>query len=403
MIRKYWIENFGPFKLKEELDFIAKKKSEDKKHLLLNGEILPVISFYGPNGGGKTNFISSLGFLNSLVTNNISIWNSIQNFLNIDSDEKSINFYVEFEDEKDIFIYELSVSVEGLEQEIFSVIKNKKGKKTVIFNFKENNFNKEYIPDKININSKNKKITLLNFFNSILDEIYLKKMFNFINNIYYLNQDVFAPKDIFANSNFLNRTSFGIIETEKEKIVNIFKDVDINIKDIIIDKNPLNKNLINTIYFEKEFSYGKRKKLNALLESSGTLKFLSLISYLLYVMKNGSLFIIDELDSGLHTKLLKYIIGLFKDKDINKNNAQLIFSSHDISTLNSEVFRRDEIYFAAINESFFSNIISLSDLIMEEGGKKVRNDHNYFKLYLEGKIGYDPYIDYSMKGFKNEK
>ena len=306
-------------------------------------------------------------------------------------------------DENDIFIYEISVSIEGLEQEVFSIIKNKKGKKTNVFNLKENKFNSKFIPDKININNKNKKTTLLNFFNSILDEICLKKMFNFIKNILFLNQDDFSSKDVFANNNFLNRTAWGVIEKEKNQIINIFNDVDMNIKDIIIEKNPLMKNVINRVYFKKEFSFGKEEILDVFLESSGTLKFLSLISHLLYGIKNGSLFIVDELDSGLHTKLLRYIINLFKNKDINKNNAQLIFSSHDISTLNSEVFRRDEIYFAAINESFFSNVISLSDLIMEEDGKKVRNDHNYSKLYLEGKIGYDPYIDYSMKGFKNEK
>ena len=403
MIRKYRIKNFGPFKLKEELNFIAQKKSEDEKHLLLNKEILPVISFYGPNGGGKTSFISSLGFLKNLVINDINAWNAIQNVLNIDSDEKNTNFYIEFEDENDIFIYELSVSIEGLEQEVFSIIKNKKGKKTNVFNLKENKFNSKFIPNKINIDNKNKKTTLLNFFNSILDEICLKKMFNFIKNILFLNQDDFSSKDVFANNNFLNRTAWGVIEKEKNQIINIFNDVDMNIKDIIIQKNPLMKNAINGVYFKKEFSFGKEKTLNAFLESSGTLKFLSLISHLLYGIKNGSLFIVDELDSGLHTKLLRYIINLFKNKDVNKNNAQLIFSSHDISTLNSEVFRRDEIYFAAINESFFSNVISLSNLIMEEDGKKVRNDHNYSKLYLEGKIGYDPYIDYSMKGFKNEK
>ena len=403
MIRKYRIKNFGPFKLKEELNFIAQKKSEDEKHLLLNKEILPVISFYGPNGGGKTSFISSLGFLKKLVINDINAWNAIQIFLNIDSDEKNTNFYIEFEDENDIFIYELSVSIEGLEQEVFSIIKNKKGKKTNVFNLKENKFNSKFIPDKINIDNKNKKTTLLNFFNSILDEMYLKKMFNFIKNILFLNQDDFSSKDVFANNNFLNRTAWGVIEKEKNQIINIFNDVDMNIKDIIIEKNPLMKNVINRVYFKKEFSFGKEETLDVFLESSGTLKFLSLISHLLYGIKNGSLFIVDELDSGLHTKLLRYIINLFKNKDVNKNNAQLIFSSHDISTLNREVFRRDEIYFAAINESFFSNVISLSDLIMEEDGKKVRNDHNYSKLYLEGKIGYDPYIDYSMKGFKNEK
>lgn len=403
MIRKYRIENFGPFKLKEELNFVAQKKSEDKRHLLLNEEILPVISFYGPNGGGKTNFINSLFVLSNLVINNNEAWNFIENFLNVDSKEENINFYIEFENESDIFIYELSVSIKGLEQEVFSIIKNKKGKKTNIFNFKMKKFNNDFIPKKINIDNKNKKTTLLNFFNSILDEIYLKKMFNFIKDILFLNQDNFSSKDIFFNNNFLRRTQWDIIENEKEQIIKIFKDVDMNIKDIIIKRDPLMKNIVTSVFFKKEFSFGKSKELNALFESSGTLKFLSLISYLLYVIKNGQLIIIDELDSGLHTKLLKYIIGLFKDKDINKKNAQLIFSSHDLGTLNNEVFRRDEIYFAAINESFFSNIISLSNLIIEKDGKKVRNDHNYSKLYLDGKIGYDPYIDYSMKAFKNEK
>ena len=99
-----------------------------------------------------------------------------------------------------------------------------------------------------------------------------------------------------------------ILDLEKNQIINIFNDVDMNIKDIIIQKNPLMKNAINGVYFKKEFSFGKEKTLNAFLESSGTLKFLSLISHLLYGIKNGSLFIVDELDSGLHTKLLRYMM-----------------------------------------------------------------------------------------------
>ena len=36
---------------------------------------------------------------------------------------------------------------------------------------------------------------------------------------------------------------------------------------------------------------------------------------------------------------------MFNDMKINKHKAQLIFTSHDLSTMNSEVFRRDEIWF----------------------------------------------------------
>lgn len=43
--------------------------------------------------------------------------------------------------------------------------------------------------------------------------------------------------------------------------------------------------------------------------------------------------LIDELDAKLHPLLLRYIINMFHNPDINKKNAQLIYSTHDIFTL----------------------------------------------------------------------
>ena len=42
---------------------------------------------------------------------------------------------------------------------------------------------------------------------------------------------------------------------------------------------------------------------------------------------------------------------MFKNKEFNKNGAQLLFTSHDMYTLKNTVFRRDEIWFAAENDS----------------------------------------------------
>lgn len=61
----------------------------------------------------------------------------------------------------------------------------------------------------------------------------------------------------------------------------------------------------------------------------------------------GTTLVIDELDAKIHPVLLKHIIMMFNDMAINKNGAQLIFTSHDLSTMNSDVFRRDEIWFVA--------------------------------------------------------
>lgn len=60
--------------------------------------------------------------------------------------------------------------------------------------------------------------------------------------------------------------------------------------------------------------------------------------------------VVDELDAKLHPKLLRYVILLFKDPEVNKNGSQLIFSSQDVSAMRNDVFRRDEVWFAARTE-----------------------------------------------------
>lgn len=55
--------------------------------------------------------------------------------------------------------------------------------------------------------------------------------------------------------------------------------------------------------------------------------------------------IADEMDAKLHPKLFRYIIELFTNPETNRNGAQLLLTSHDITTMIPEVFRRDEIWF----------------------------------------------------------
>ena len=82
---------------------------------------------------------------------------------------------------------------------------------------------------------------------------------------------------------------------------------------------------------------------------------------------------------------------LGNNMSINKNKAQLIFTSHDLSTMNSEVFRRDEIWFVAKGNAQNSKLYSLVEF-KNEKGESVRKDAKFDKQYLEGKYGADPYL-----------
>ena len=121
-------------------------------------------------------------------------------------------------------------------------------------------------------------------------------------------------------------------------------------------------------------------------ESGGTQKMFGLYNFLFNCLNEGNTLFIDELDAKLHPLLLRYIINMFHNPDINKNNAQLIYTTHDVSTLTKETFRRDQIWFCENDKKGISNLYSLVEYKLEND-KKVRNDATYNKDYLAGRYG----------------
>lgn len=127
-------------------------------------------------------------------------------------------------------------------------------------------------------------------------------------------------------------------------------------------------------------------------ESDGTKKIFSALPVIRLALEEGRLLIVDELDAKLHPKLLRYIISLFTNHKTNPFGAQLLFTSHDMSTMKNDLFRRDEIWFAALNQRHSSEIYSLHE-IRREDNKRVNQSAAYDKQYLEGRYGADPYLN----------
>ena len=132
-------------------------------------------------------------------------------------------------------------------------------------------------------------------------------------------------------------------------------------------------------------------EINLFDESSGTQKLFGLLPSIAESLITGTVLVIDELDAKIHPVLLRHIIMMFNDMSINRHKAQLIFTSHDLSTMNSEVFRRDEIWFVAKGNAQNSKLYSLVEF-KNEKGESVRKDAKFDKQYLEGKYGADPYL-----------
>ena len=118
-------------------------------------------------------------------------------------------------------------------------------------------------------------------------------------------------------------------------------------------------------------------------ESSGTIRYMAFIRSFLDSINNGGVFIVDELTARLHPVLAKFIVDLYQNEYNNK--AQLIFTTHDVSLLNRDQFRRDEIAFVDKTVQGESTIYTMADL-------KVRSDASFLKDYLSGKYGAVPII-----------
>lgn len=96
--------------------------------------------------------------------------------------------------------------------------------------------------------------------------------------------------------------------------------------------------------------------------------------------------VIDEIDKSLHTFFVRHIINMFRDKEINKAGAQLIFITHDTSLMSLSTFRRDQVYFTEKNnKTRVSDRYSLDEFL-------VRKTDNIEKGYLLGRYGTIPYI-----------
>jgi len=122
-------------------------------------------------------------------------------------------------------------------------------------------------------------------------------------------------------------------------------------------------------------------------ESSGTRKLFAMAAPLLETLAQGTVMVVDELDSRLHTTITREIIKLFSDKRTNPNHAQLIFTAQDTNLLDNDLFRRDQIWFVEKDSKGASQLYSLAEF------KGIRNDLYLERSYVEGRFGAVPYIN----------
>ncbi len=405
MLCQFTFKNYKSYKDETTIEMQAENIEEFGETLIKNEKdnkkYLPITAIYGPNAGGKSNALEAMVcMIGMIVTPILSVKSSTKTMTpkvtpyKFSNKDETTDFEVYYIVDDLQFKYNISYLEEQIINESLFVMKKNAKRPTKIFIREKNDINlgTELKKEKVKTNN-NINIPFLSFLEISYDIKIIKLATSF-----FLNTAVIDCGSDDFESYFLSYMCDIQEGNFKKEFINLLCNMDIDISDYRIEKMESLKKEYKI--FTKHTVKDKEYELNIWEESGGTVKLFALLPTIILSLKSGSLTIVDEMDAKLHPKLIKYIIELYKNKEINKKGAQLLISSHDLTTMNKDVYRRDEILFASKNSEDISELYSLYE-IRDTNGEHIRATAAFNKQYIEGRYGADPYLQKILKWENN--
>ena len=392
MLVDFKVKNFRSIKEEQLLSMVASSQKEFiDTHTFLpttskNLSLVKTAAIYGANAAGKSNILKALDAMQDIVLESASKYQRgdripIKPFLFDNEVNEPTEFELFFRTTMAEYRYELTVKKEVIEYERLDRIKLETGRKSALFERDE---------DEITLKGAFARLKTSDELSDTLP------LLSYLGITYSKNEVVQDVLDWFDEEiDFLNygnpmqelRMAVSKSEDVKRLMLQMIQEMDLDIVDFRVEEKENDRIEVFTKHVVDEYE----AELNLFDESSGTKKLFGLLPFIAKSLLSGTTLVIDELDAKIHPVLLKYLIMTFSNMEKNKKGAQLIFTSHDLSTMNSEVFRRDEIWFVAKGNRQNSKLYSLVEF-KNKKGESVRKDAKFDKQYLEGKYGADPYL-----------
>lgn len=448
MLIRLKVSNFKSFEKETTFTMISSSKIQAKTghqvQFMSATSILKYAAIYGANAAGKSNLIEAFDFIKYCLQNSIPV-EAVDLFCK--NHENNINtpstFDIQFSIGKNIYAYGFSVLMkkrEFVSEWLYQLHQNgsaypifewEKGSKPIIgdrIHLKGNDDVriKTYIDD-FEENSSALFLSVMNRGKKYTTEsklIIFKEIFNYLNDEIIVCtpktpitdfQRYYDDASLTKIAEILNCYDTGITEMMIEDVTvdEISNKVPKPILDDIFEqiKKEIEKNnkkkarfsLRNeSIFYNFEYENGMEIKITTLKikhgksfyefsyeeESDGTRRLFEFIDMLM-TNSNNKVYIIDEMERSLHPILTRKFIKHF-NKIHNDDDVQLIFTTHESSIMDQNLFRRDEIWFVERDANNVSNLYSLDRF-------KERYDKKLSKSYLEGRYGAIPaFSDFSF-------
>ena len=422
MIETFIIKNYRSYRDRTELSFVASNKEGGKKKDLppvwykeINGKrILRLLLCVGLNGTGKSKMFSALNYLRMIATAKPQKPSDkpeyrpflLDNHSSTIPTELALTYYIE-----DVcFSYNIKISSECIEEEELKLVQSRSSR--VFYRF----HNKEL--DKVVINYGNAcdlsksdqhdlevntlaNASVLSTFGALnLESQFLTKNFD-----YFENHISMVHK---SDKSLADKLQTGDVDKDralKKLLLRLLNDVGTNICDYVIEEASLNISelkangapdiVINAMMEQYPSGIITHKNLRFIhstidgengldfeLESLGTKNIIRLLVVLYDVILGEKSTCIDEIESGIHTKALAFILKMYLTI---AENCQLIVATHDLSLLNADFLRRDAVRLFEKDEYGSTNVRRRDYL------------HNTISFYKTYEKEVSPHIDELMR------
>ena len=407
MLIEFSFSNYRSFRGKNTLSLESLKKKKG---------LLPLVAIYGKNGGGKSNLIRALWLAvkficNAQMTQGAGVLVPVDPFkLNDYSTETPTSFEFIYKYKGIKYIYGFSATKEKICEEY--LYHYPKGFRAQVFKRTGQEFS--FIQDKAFKQLISKAVAENQLYfsvaNTMNESVCAEAMKFFTESIVFSREFEDLPGQIrlnYHNNNVLKsmkqyaqRADVGITDMKFE-----MKNTEIDVDDTIPEDAPpelsralksfvsalsdnsqvkIQRNEIKARTYHTGISKNgeiSQYELGLEDESDGTLRLMALAAAIDRTIDNGGIFVADELEKGLHPLLTEYIVNKFQNSEINKNNAQLIFTTHDTEIMRQHFLDADQFYFVDKDrQTGESELYSVAGL-----GKK--NNADIRTGYLIGKFG----------------
>ncbi|MCB5270224.1 MAG: ATP-binding protein [Candidatus Cloacimonetes bacterium] len=409
MLIEFSVQNYRSFNQKVTLSMVASSIKEHPEHVFqaCGLKLLKSGVLYGANASGKSNLVKAMAFMRNFIlesqtkTSSTDSINAVPFLLNANSRKEPSMFEISLLLNESIYRYGFELTPKAVIKEWLYIKEcTAYSREKLIWSRTEQSVEPQDIIDTSRLRHNALLISVLNQNNDthaklIFEILHDMQVIQDTSALYQMTLELISAHEVPQAwvQQLLKAADLGIDDFEMhEQVMDWGKFMLMTNEEFNIKNPPSQVKVFNTQALHKYYDSDLDSMNIARFdmqdkESLGTKLMFGFAGPLYQVLKSGGMLIVDEMDNSLHYFITKIIVELFQRKETNPNNAQLIFTTHDIIHLDKSRFRRDEVWFTEKNKENATSLYSLAEF-------KVRNDSSYGKDYLRAKYGAVPYTDF---------